>query len=112
MKTKFVDSDVLIVGGGMAGCGAAYEARYWGRGLKIVVVEKGQIERSGVPSHVDGVLGAFLHARIALPAVVRFGVVRLPPAEDAVREVHYVAGADVHTFAAAVTFVGVDIGRH
>ena len=47
MKTKFVDSDVLIVGGGMAGCGAAYEARYWGRDLKIVVVEKGQIERSG-----------------------------------------------------------------
>jgi adenylylsulfate reductase subunit A len=31
----------------MAGCGAAYEARYWGRNLKIVVVEKGQIERSG-----------------------------------------------------------------
>ncbi len=47
MKTKFVDSDVLIVGGGMAGCGAAYEARYWGRNLKIVIVEKGQIERSG-----------------------------------------------------------------
>jgi len=31
----------------MAGCGAAYEARYWGRGLKIVVVEKADIERSG-----------------------------------------------------------------
>ncbi|MDG6980051.1 MAG: FAD-binding protein, partial [Nitrososphaerota archaeon] len=47
MKTKFVDSDVLIIGGGMAGCGAAYEARYWGRNLKIVIAEKGQIERSG-----------------------------------------------------------------
>ena len=47
MKTKFVDSDVLIVGGGMAGCGAAYEVRYWGRDLKIIIVEKGQIERSG-----------------------------------------------------------------
>ena len=47
MKTKVVDCDILIVGGGMAGCGAAYEARYWGRDLKIVVVEKGQIERSG-----------------------------------------------------------------
>ena len=31
----------------MGGCGAAYEARYWGRDLKIVIVEKGQIERSG-----------------------------------------------------------------
>ena len=47
MKTKTVDCDVLVVGGGMAGCGAAYEAKYWGRDLKIVVVEKGHIERSG-----------------------------------------------------------------
>ncbi len=31
----------------MAGCGAAYEAGYWGRNLNIVVVEKAQIERSG-----------------------------------------------------------------
>ena len=47
MKTKTVDCDILIVGGGMAGCGAAYEARYWGRDLKIVIAEKGHIERSG-----------------------------------------------------------------
>ena len=47
MKTKKVDCDILVVGGGMAGCGAAYEARHWGRDLKIVVVEKGNIERSG-----------------------------------------------------------------
>ena len=31
----------------MAGCGAAYEARHWGRDLKIVIAEKGHIERSG-----------------------------------------------------------------
>jgi len=42
-----VDSDILIIGGGMAGCGAAYEARYWGRKMKIVLVEKANIERSG-----------------------------------------------------------------
>ena len=47
MKSRIVDSDILIIGGGMAGCGAAYEARYWGRNLNIVVVEKAQIERSG-----------------------------------------------------------------
>ena len=46
-STRLVDSDLLIIGGGMAGCGAAYEARYWGRKLKIVVVEKANIERSG-----------------------------------------------------------------
>lgn len=47
MKTKTVDCDILIVGGGMSGCGAAYESRYWGRDLKIVVVEKANIKRSG-----------------------------------------------------------------
>ncbi len=46
-STRTVDCDVLIIGGGMAGCGAAYEARYWGRNMKIVVVEKAHIERSG-----------------------------------------------------------------
>jgi len=46
-KTIHVDSDILIVGGGMAGCGATYESRYWGRNLKIVCVEKANIERSG-----------------------------------------------------------------
>ena len=46
-KTVFVDSDILVIGGGMAGCGATYEARYWGRDLKIVCVEKANIERSG-----------------------------------------------------------------
>jgi adenylylsulfate reductase subunit A len=46
-RTRFVDSDILIIGGGFGGCGAAYESRYWGRDLKIVVVEKANIERSG-----------------------------------------------------------------
>ncbi|MGZ5094312.1 MAG: adenylyl-sulfate reductase subunit alpha [Burkholderiales bacterium] len=46
-RTKFVDSDILIVGGGFGGCGAAYESRYWGRDLKITLVEKANVERSG-----------------------------------------------------------------
>ena len=46
-KTVFVDSDILIIGGGFGGCGAAYESRYWGRDLRVVVVEKANIERSG-----------------------------------------------------------------
>ncbi|MCY4051466.1 MAG: adenylyl-sulfate reductase subunit alpha [Gammaproteobacteria bacterium] len=47
MKTVFEDCDILVVGGGMGGTGAAYEARYWGRDLKIVVAEKANIDRSG-----------------------------------------------------------------
>src|SRR3970040_1885078 len=46
-RTRFVDSDIIIAGGGFGGCGAAYESRYWGRDLKIVVVEKANVERSG-----------------------------------------------------------------
>jgi adenylylsulfate reductase subunit A len=46
-KTVTVESDVLVIGGGMAGCGATYESRYWGRDLKVVCVEKANIERSG-----------------------------------------------------------------
>ena len=45
--TENVDCDILIIGGGMSGCGAAFEASYWGKGLKIVMVEKAVIERSG-----------------------------------------------------------------
>ena len=48
-EVEVVESDVLILGGGMAGCGAAYEAAYWAKSknLKVVLVEKGAIERSG-----------------------------------------------------------------
>ena len=46
-KTISVDADILVIGGGMAGCGATYESRHWGRDLKIVCVEKANIERSG-----------------------------------------------------------------
>ncbi|MDG6927317.1 MAG: adenylyl-sulfate reductase subunit alpha [Nitrososphaerota archaeon] len=47
MKSKTVDCDILIVGGGMAGCGAAWEARYWSRNSRIVLVEKANVDRSG-----------------------------------------------------------------
>ncbi len=47
--TEVVECDVLILGGGMAGCGAAYEAAHWAKvkGLRVVLVEKAAIERSG-----------------------------------------------------------------
>ena len=48
-RTEVVECDVLIIGGGMAGCGAAYEAAHWAKvkGLRVVLVEKAAIERSG-----------------------------------------------------------------
>ena len=52
-RTLFVDADILVVGGGMSGCGATYESRYWGRDLKIVCVEKANIERSGAVAQAN-----------------------------------------------------------
>ena len=46
-KTVYEDCDILVVGGGMAGTGATFEARYWGRDLKIICAEKANIDRSG-----------------------------------------------------------------
>ena len=44
-----VECDLLIMGGGMAGCGAAYEACRWAnaKGLKVVLVDKAATDRSG-----------------------------------------------------------------
>ncbi len=47
INTVYEDCDILVVGGGMGGTGAAYEARYWSRDMKIVVAEKANIDRSG-----------------------------------------------------------------
>ncbi|MFH1726536.1 MAG: adenylyl-sulfate reductase subunit alpha [Elusimicrobiota bacterium] len=48
-ETVEVKSDVLILGGGMAACGAAVEAAYWAKknGLKVVLVDKAAMDRSG-----------------------------------------------------------------
>ena len=49
VDVKNVETDILILGGGFSGCGAAYEAAYWAKaaGLKVTLVEKAAIERSG-----------------------------------------------------------------
>jgi len=39
--------DVLVVGAGLGGTGAAWEARFWGQEKKIVIAEKANIDRSG-----------------------------------------------------------------
>ena len=63
IKTKFVDSDILVIGGGFGGCGATYEARYWGRDLKIVLVEKANIERSGAVAHGLSAINCYMGMR-------------------------------------------------
>jgi len=47
--TVTVETDLLILGGGMAACGAAVEAAYWAKknGLKVTLVDKAAPDRSG-----------------------------------------------------------------
>jgi adenylylsulfate reductase subunit A len=63
MKTRFVEADILVVGGGFGGCGATYESRYWGRDLKIVLVEKANIERSGAVAHGLSAINCYMGMR-------------------------------------------------
>ena len=60
---EVVDCDVLIVGGGFAGCGAAFESRYWGRDLKVVLVEKAAIERSGAVAQGLSAINCYMGMR-------------------------------------------------
>ncbi len=62
-QTRRVDCDLLIVGGGFAGCGAAYEARYWGRDLRVVVAEKAAIERSGAVAQGLSAINCYMGMR-------------------------------------------------
>ncbi|MDK2887720.1 MAG: adenylylsulfate reductase, subunit [Thermoanaerobacter sp.] len=48
-ETVEVNTDLLIIGGGMSACGAAVEAAYWAKkhGLKVTLVDKAAMDRSG-----------------------------------------------------------------
>jgi adenylylsulfate reductase subunit A len=48
-ETVEVHTDFLILGGGMAACGAAYEAAHWAKkhNLKVTLVDKASMDRSG-----------------------------------------------------------------
>ena len=70
-KTVFEDCDVLVVGGGMAGTGATFEARHWGRNLKIICVEKANIDRSGaVAQGLYAITVSYTHLTLPTTAYV------------------------------------------
>lgn len=48
-ETIVVTTDLLILGGGMAACGAAFEAAHWAKkhNLKVTLVDKAAMDRSG-----------------------------------------------------------------
>ncbi|MEW6007041.1 MAG: adenylyl-sulfate reductase subunit alpha [bacterium] len=48
-EMETIETDILLVGGGMANCGAAYEACRWAtpKGIKVTLVDKAALDRSG-----------------------------------------------------------------
>ena len=48
-ETIEITTDILILGGGMAACGAAFEATHWAKqhNLKVTLVDKAAMDRSG-----------------------------------------------------------------
>ncbi|MEW6620003.1 MAG: adenylyl-sulfate reductase subunit alpha [bacterium] len=56
-----VNTDLLIVGGGMAACGAAFETKRWApEGMKITLVDKAALERSGAVAQGLSAINTYL----------------------------------------------------
>lgn len=60
MKIEKIDSDVLIIGGGTAGCYAAIKLAEADSSLKIVIAEKANIKRSGCLAAGVNALNAYI----------------------------------------------------
>jgi adenylylsulfate reductase, subunit A len=52
--------DLLIVGGGMAACGAAFEIKKWAPDKKILLVDKAAMERSGAVAQGLSAINTFI----------------------------------------------------
>lgn len=56
-----IDADILIIGGGTAGCQAAITAKEKNGELKVVVIEKAHVERSGCLASGVNAINAYLN---------------------------------------------------
>lgn len=61
-KRVAIDTDVLIIGGGTAGCLAAVEARERFPHLKVTILEKAHVDRSGCLAGGMNAINAYLNA--------------------------------------------------
>ncbi len=56
-----IDTDILIIGGGMAACGAAFEAKRWAPDdMKITLVDKAAMDRSGAVAQGLSAINTYL----------------------------------------------------
>lgn len=60
-EAELLDTDILIIGGGTAGCMAAVEARERAPGLRVTIMEKAHIDRSGCLAAGMNAINVYLH---------------------------------------------------
>ncbi len=61
MERKYLDTDILIIGGGTAGCMAAVETKERYPQLKVAILEKAHIDRSGCLAGGMNAINAYLN---------------------------------------------------
>ena len=72
ISTVQLDTDILIIGGGAAGCMAAIEAKKLNPGIECVVMEKAHIERSGCLAMGLNAINAYLTSGETPETYVRY----------------------------------------
>ncbi|MDI6791574.1 MAG: adenylyl-sulfate reductase subunit alpha [bacterium] len=55
-----LETDILLVGGGMGCCGAAYEIKKWAPNAKVLLVDKAAMERSGAVAQGLSAINTYL----------------------------------------------------
>lgn len=61
LERQYLETDILIIGGGTAGCMAAFEAKLRYPDLRVMIVEKAHIKRSGCLAAGMNAINVYLH---------------------------------------------------
>ncbi|MBP6979121.1 MAG: adenylyl-sulfate reductase subunit alpha [Bacteroidales bacterium] len=104
-QTIVIETDLLILGGGMSACGAAFEAAHWAKkhGLRVTMVDKAAIDRSGAVAMGLSAINMYLglkNGRNSVADYVRYvkndlmGIVR----DDLVANIARHVDSSVHLF--------------
>ena len=96
------ETDILLIGGGMAACGCAYEADRWAteQGLRITMVDKAATDRSGAVAMGLSAINTYIGQENTPEDYVRYvrndlmGIIR----EDLVYDVGRLVDDTVHLF--------------
>src|SRR5579884_230601 len=72
MERKIIETDILIIGGGTAGCMAAVEAKERYPQLNVVILEKAHIDRSGCLAGGMNAINAYLNKGETPESFVRY----------------------------------------